>query len=247
MNYRERCYRNFVSSHWKYSHIFSQETYNLFAKASRKRLKGILPDDKEAKIIDIACGAGHFLYFLQQEGYINTRGIDLSEEQLEVANKMGVKNLEKADLFEYLPKHPQSFDLVVANDIIEHLKKDEVLEFLDIIYHSLVPGGQLLLGTVNAQSLFGASTVFIDFTHEQGFTTGSLAQVMRVCNFKDVEVYGEKPAAHDFKSAIRCGLWWCTKKILKAYVTIERGTGRKMWKHSDIFEPRIFAVGRKPK
>lgn len=134
---------------------------------------------------------------------------------------MGVKNLLKADLFEYLPEHPQSFDLIVANDIIEHLKKGEVLKFLDLIYESLSAGRRVLISTLNAQCLLGAKIVFIDFTHEQGFTPSSLSQVMRVCNFQDVTVYGEKPIVHDFRSAVRAGLWWCVEKLLKAYVTIE--------------------------
>jgi len=244
-DYRTRAYNVFVSKHWNYSHTFSKETYNLFARVSKKRFDGILPERKPVKIIDLACGAGHFLYFLQKEGYTDTQGIDLSEEQLEVANKMGVENLKKADLFDYLPKHPQSFDMIIANDIIEHLKKDEVLEFLDMIYNSLVPNGRVLICTINAQSLFGARTVFIDFTHEQGFTPISLSQVLRICNFEDVKVYGEKPIAHDFKSAVRAGLWWGANKMLKVYVTIERGSGRGLWKYFDIFEPRIFAVGKR--
>lgn len=245
MNYRARCYNAFVSKHWNYSHSFSKEAYDLFAGVSRRRFKDILPEDKDAKIIDAACGAGHFLYFLQSQGYTNTRGIDSSKEQLEMAAKMGVENLQKADLFEYLPQHPQNFDMIAANDIIEHLKKDEVLKLLDLIYQSLKPGGRALLATLNAQSLFGTTTLFCDFTHEQGFTPKSLSQVMRVCNFQDVVVYGEKPIVHDLRSAVRAGLWWCTKKLLKAYLTIERGTGRGMWKHDNILEPRIFAVAKK--
>lgn len=246
MNYRERCYQTYVSTKWQYTHSLSKEEYNLFSKVCEKRFKGILPEDKDTKIIDVACGAGHFLYFLQKEGYTNTLGIDFSEEQLETATKMGVKNLQKADLFDYLPEHPQSFDMIVANDIIEHLKKDEVLKFLDLIYQSLKPGGQALLATINVQSLFGTTTLFCDFTHEQGFTPKSLSQVMRVCNFQDVVVYAEKPIVHDLRSAVRAGLWWCTEKLLKAYLTIERGTGRGMWKHDNILEPRMFVVGRKP-
>jgi cyclopropane fatty-acyl-phospholipid synthase-like methyltransferase len=204
-----------------------------------------LPENKEARIIDVACGAGHFLYFLQQEGYTNTQGIDLSEEQLEVAGKMGVGNLQKIDIFEYLPRYSQEFDFIIANDIIEHLNKDEVLKFLDIIYASLKIDGKALISAPNAQALLGAGKVFIDFTHEQGFTPGSLSQVLCVCNFKDVKIYGEKPVVHDFKSAIRTGLWSGVKKILKFYSAIESGTGRGLWKYPVIFEPRIFAIGKK--
>ncbi len=244
-DYRERCYNSFISLHWGFSHNFSIKTFEHYAKVARKRFQVFMPPDKEAKIIDIACGAGHFLYFLQKEGYTNTLGIDLGEEQLEVAKNVGVKNLHKADLFQYLKEYPQSFDMIIANDIIEHLRKDEVLNFLDLIHNSLLPNGRVLISTINAQSLFGAKVVFVDFTHEQGFTQVSLSQVMRVCNFMDVKVYGEKPVVHDFRSALRAGAWWCVDKLLKAYVTIERGTGRGLWKHQDIFEPRIFTVGRK--
>ena len=60
-----------------------------------------MPNDKQAKIIDVACGAGHFLYFLQIEGYSNTLGIGLSEEMLKMAKRMGVENVQKANLFEF--------------------------------------------------------------------------------------------------------------------------------------------------
>lgn len=243
--YRARAYNEFVSKHWNYSHTFSTDAYDLFARVARKRFYGIIPDSKSARIIDLACGAGHFLYYLQKEGYTNTRGIDLSKEQLGMASQMGVKNIDHMDLFDFLPAHPQCFDMVVANDIIEHLSKDEVITFLDHIHRSLVPGGHVLICTINAQSLFGAGAVYVDFTHEQGFTATSLAQALRICNFENVEVYGEKPVVHDVQSAIRSCLWWCCKQILNIFVSIQRGTGRGLWKCHDIFEPRIFAVGRK--
>jgi 2-polyprenyl-3-methyl-5-hydroxy-6-metoxy-1,4-benzoquinol methylase len=246
MSYKDRCYNHYVSTHMNYTQTSSVEEYNFFAKISTKRFREFLPNNKKAKIIDVACGAGHFLYFLQKEGYKNTRGIDLSEEQLEVAKKMKVKNVRMADLFTYLPKHPQSFDMIIARDIIEHLKKDEVIELLNLVYQALKLGGKVLIGTPNAQSLFGASTTFIDFTHEQGFTPQSLSQILRVGNFEDVMVYGEKSIIHDFRSAIRAGLWWCIEKTIKLYIIIERGTGRGLWKRYDIFEPRMFAIAKKP-
>jgi SAM-dependent methyltransferase len=246
-DYRKRCYQNYVTTLWEIAHSFSKEEYDFLFRVYRKRFKTILPEDKKSRIIDIACGSGHFLYFLQKEGYMNTRGIDFSEEQLAKAQNAGVKHREKADLFEFLPRHAGSFDLITANDIIEHLKKDEVLDFLDLIFYSLAPGGQILISTLNAQSLLGARGIFIDFTHEQGFTPESLTQVMRVCNFEDVAIFGERPIIHDFRSALRAGLWWVLVQILRAYSIIEQGTGRRMMKFYHIFEPRIYAVGRKPR
>lgn len=245
MDYRKRCYESYVTTHWNYRHTLSKEEYELYAKVSKKRFKDILPTDKNAKIIDIACGAGHFLYFLQKQGYVNAQGIDLSLEQLAAAEKATVKNLQKADLFEYLAKHKKIFNMVISFDVIEHLTKEEVLKCLDLIYNSLLPGGKALVTVPNVQSLFGSSARYCDFTHEQGFTPASLSQVMRVCGFKGVSVYGEKPVAHDLRSSVRAGLWWCITNLLKFYSIIERGTGRNLWKRENIFEPRMFAVGEK--
>ncbi|MDD5439062.1 MAG: class I SAM-dependent methyltransferase [Candidatus Omnitrophica bacterium] len=243
--YRKRCYESFVSKHWAYTHSMSKEEYELYYRICLKRFKNVLPDNKAAKIIDVACGSGHFLYFLQKAGYKNTKGIDLSAEQLAVANKMGVQNLEQVDLFEYLAKHPATFDVIIANDIIEHFYKDEILKFLDALYAALKPGGMVVIATLNASSLFGANGMYIDFTHEVGFTPESFMHVMRVCNFEDVKTYGESPVVYDLRSGIRASLWWLMQKVVKAYLDIERGRGRNLWKRIDIFESRMFAVGRK--
>src|SRR4051812_43231134 len=41
-----------------------------------------LPKDKNAMILDIGCGDGNFVYWMQQAGYTNAHGIDLSAEQV---------------------------------------------------------------------------------------------------------------------------------------------------------------------
>jgi len=245
MGYRKRCYQTYISSHFRHLHALSDRELEHILKIYRKRFSRFLPEDKKAHIIDVACGSGHFLYFLQQTGYKNAIGIDLSKEQVEQARKKGINNVKKADLFKYLPKFSNYFQMVIANDIIEHLKKEEIIQFLDLIYTALKPGGTVIISTLNEMSLFGASLLHSDFTHETGFTPTSLWQVMSICNFKDIEIFGEGPVAYDFKSMARLFIWRCVKMALRLYMTIEQGTGRGIWKRRNIFEPRIFAVGIK--
>lgn len=216
---------------------------NIFSK----RYREALPADKNAEMLDVACGPGHFIFFLGKEGYKNSRGIDVSKEQVELAVKFGIAGVETADFLEFLPENPGKYDMITAFDIIEHLKKDEVVQFLDLVHASLKPGGSVLIGTMNASSLLGARNVFIDFTHETGFTPESLSQIMRVCGFETVNVRGEGPAVHDLRSAMRALLWGAVKKMLKLYKTIEAGTGRGMFFNDLIFEPRMFALGKKPR
>jgi 2-polyprenyl-3-methyl-5-hydroxy-6-metoxy-1,4-benzoquinol methylase len=246
MDYRERCYEAFISKHWSFSHDLSESAYDFFSLGYKKRYHRFLPHDKKAKILDIACGAGKFLYFLQKEGYHNTGGIDLSKEQIALAGQIGVENVWVDDLFSYLPTVERKYDMIIANDIIEHLTKEETMEFLDKIMAALKPGGSILISTPNAFSLFGAGRVFVDFTHETGFTSTSLAQVLRVCGFREVAIYGEEPIVIDFRSFTRNFLWNVMKKLLKYYVYIEEGTGRySTISDNFIFTSRMFAVAQK--
>jgi 2-polyprenyl-3-methyl-5-hydroxy-6-metoxy-1,4-benzoquinol methylase len=247
MEYRNRMYKSFISQHWTYTQQLTKDAFDFLATVYNKRFMPFLPKDKMAKIVDIACGSGHFLYFLQKEGYANTSGIDLSGEQIAKAKEIGVKNVQEGDLFEFLPKWSNEFDMIVANDIIEHFTKNEIIQFLDSIHAALKPHGLVLISTGNAFSLFGAGTVFVDFTHEVFFTPISLAQVLRACGFTDVEVHGEKVISRDLRSKMRQILWRAVSKLLLSYIYIEKGFGRKViTKDRDyILEPRMFAVAKK--
>jgi 2-polyprenyl-3-methyl-5-hydroxy-6-metoxy-1,4-benzoquinol methylase len=118
--------------------------------------------------LDVGCGGGEFLLFLQSLGYTNTFGIDLSPEQIELAKKQGLRDVEVAEAIEYLSKHKEKFALITAHDVIEHFPKEKMLPFLDAIYAALV-GGTVILSTVNAESPFGARHRYYDFTHEVAF------------------------------------------------------------------------------
>jgi 2-polyprenyl-3-methyl-5-hydroxy-6-metoxy-1,4-benzoquinol methylase len=224
-DYRQRCYRAY-DLYWGQFHSSSKEEFEFYTKVAKRKFLSFLPFTKSASIIDIACGAGHFLYFLKKVGYTNVYGIDLSEKQLKMARKMGVIEVEQADLFEYLPHCPGKYEMIIANEIIKHLTKEEVLKFLDTLYLALQPGGRVLIGTPNSASLFGATGICSDFTREQGFTPTSLTQVLGVCGFENVEIYGDGPVAHDFKSTLRVFLWKIVKGVLRSYLIVEGGQGR---------------------
>jgi len=244
-DYRKRFFERYITTHVEYVEKISQKSFDITAKIFQKHISRFLPDDKSASILDIACGEGHLLHYFQNQGYYKAQGIDLGSEQLKVARKMGVKNIEQADLFQYLKKYKDYFDLVTAFQIIEHLKKDEAVESLDLIYRSLKPGGKVLLSTPNAITLGGLWSSFGDFTHELMFTPRSLSQLLRVCGFLDVKIFGLEPVAYDLRSTIRIILRKVLKAILKFWFIIERGTGRSIWKSEPIFEGIILAVGEK--
>jgi 2-polyprenyl-3-methyl-5-hydroxy-6-metoxy-1,4-benzoquinol methylase len=246
MDYRKRIYDAYVSKSLKYTGPIDNVRYEGSIKYFRRRFMPFLPQNKDARILDLACGTGRFLYFLQKEGYSHAQGIDISQEAVDLAERMGVKNIEVGDLFEMLPHRKEEFDFIFAAEFIEHLRKDEVLGFLDLVHAALKPGGRTLMTTPNAASLFGARAAFFDFTHETAFTPQSLAEVFRVCGFENVMVYGAEPVVRGLLSGVRAILWKPLKAVVKAYLLIDGSTGFGVWNRGDILSHGIFVVGSRP-
>jgi SAM-dependent methyltransferase len=148
-----------------------------------------LPRDKDAAILDVGCGMGHFLYFLQKEGYTNYCGIDVSTSQVEFVRKNISRRVQLADAFDYLSGN-DLFDVIVANDVLEHIPKTKTLKFLGLVHDTLVTNGVLFIRTPNMSNPFSLSTRYMDFTHEVGFTRLSLEYVLSISGFDMIEIEG---------------------------------------------------------
>ncbi len=219
--------------------------YQMSRKVLKKMLGHVLPADRRSRILDVGCGPGFFMDFLQKEGYDNAIGIEINTKQVELAAKAGVKNVQQADLFDYLPQHRQEFDMVVASHIIEHLTKPEVLCFLDLIHGGLKTGGKVLIRVPNVASIYGSSSAF-DFYHETGFTPYSIKQVMSVCHFTDIIVKGEEPIIRGLKSLVRAVLWKCLKTARSLAKSIEIGSREaRLGIPQGIYENNMYAAGIK--
>jgi hypothetical protein len=108
--------------------------------------------------------------------------------------------------------------------LIEHLGKHEVLVFLQHVRDSLRSGGQVILQTPNAVSPFGCGHRYHDFTHEIAFDSSSLAQVLRLSGFQDIQFQETGPTVHGLKSAVRWVIWRCIRGLLQVWNLAETGT-----------------------
>ena len=72
------------------------------------------------RILDVGCGTGANLEMLKQYG--EAEGVDVSDDALEFCRKKGLK-VHKG-LAEELPFEDETFDLVTALDVVEHLDDD---------------------------------------------------------------------------------------------------------------------------
>lgn len=203
-------------------------------------LRGWLPTAREAPIVDVACGGGRLLRFFTQRGFTRVTGVDVSPEQVAMARRVHPEVLQ-ADVVEFLESHRDTFALITAFDILEHLNKDEVLRFLDACYGALRPGGQLMIQTPNADSSSGMSVRYGDFTHETCFTPHSLAWLLRLCGFDSVAAREQGPVPHGAASSVRYLLWRLLRLSLLARNLVETGS-----RGSGILTRVFIAQARKP-
>ena len=78
-------------------------------------------DNGSLQILDVGCGTGANLEMLAKFGAAT--GVDVSEDALEFCRKRGLERV-KQGLAEDLPFNSESFDLVTALDVVEHLDDD---------------------------------------------------------------------------------------------------------------------------
>lgn len=107
---------------------------------------------KEPRILDFGCGAGWLTNILSMFG--PATGVELSPVAIETARqRYPHASFFAGDGREW--KGDQSFDVVVAQEVLEHFERRE--QFFDTVADLLRPGGILILTTPNATTLAAMS------------------------------------------------------------------------------------------
>lgn len=240
MDYKSKFYSKYYSTHTKT--LYGEASISELKKQSifwKYYYKEFLTEDPESTILDCGCGNGLFVQWLQHMGFKNTYGIDISPEQVEIANQHGIKNITHADLFDFLKTKQTVYKVIFLSDVIEHFNKEEIISLLELVYNALKQGGSVIIKTPNGESPFAGRYRWGDFTHEVIFTWSSLNQLSKVTGFREVIFKPAGSVPHGLKSAIRYFLWKFIETFLRLYIIVE--TGQK----KGIFTQNIIACGVK--
>jgi 2-polyprenyl-3-methyl-5-hydroxy-6-metoxy-1,4-benzoquinol methylase len=171
-------------------------------------IRSHFPSDRAVRVLDLGCGYGGLLYYLEREGYRNARGIDLSQEQVQLSRRLGVHGVEVGDVRTFLSGcESASEDVICLLDVIEHFSRSECFDLLSEVRRVLAPGGICIGHVPNAGGVFGMRARYDDLTHEQAFTHSSLSMMFGTLNYAQVRCYEDKPVPHGLKSAARRVLW----------------------------------------
>lgn len=137
-----------------YSKVNQKELEGIQRERWKEQFKRLLPENQNLKILDIGTGPGFFTIILEELGYKNITGIDVSEKMIEVA-KENIQKYGKKDSSiqliqmdaQKLELKPESFDIIVSRNLTWNLEKPQQAysEWLRV----LKPNGSLLIFDAN--------------------------------------------------------------------------------------------------
>lgn len=190
----------------------------------RAHYSHLLPQDKNAKILEVGCGYGRYIAALSEMGYTNCYGIDLSSEQVAYAKTvLQLTNLEEADALDWLDGKDTMFDCILGLDILEHFQTDDLLKLGEKIYKALKPGGIVIFQVPNGMSPLNP-IIYGDLTHVRAFTPQSMQQFFLHVGFVPSGYFDIPPYVHGIKSAMQRAIWsGIVKPFLSIWVRILHG------------------------
>ncbi len=132
------------------------------ASENNKNLSLFLERDPKACVLDLGCDDGR-LVKERIESFVGTEniwGVDIDDKILGEAKKRGIKPFN-LDLNKPLPFKNDFFDIIQANQIIEHLHDTDT--FSEEIYRILKPGGYLVISSENLSSWHNLMALALGF------------------------------------------------------------------------------------
>ena len=166
-----------------------EKGYASFGKFYKRNYFQFMPVDKKTRTLVVSCGPGYLVKLMQAEGYTDVKGIDSDPVKVSFAVKHGL-NCQLANAFSFLRNNDQPFDLIFAEQEINHLTKEEIVVFLKLCKQNLTDGGTLFIHTLNgANPLTGSEALAQNFNHFNTMTEYSLKQVLQHTGFVNTKVF----------------------------------------------------------
>lgn len=150
---------------------------------------------QSAPLLDIGCGRGEWLNILKDSN-IPATGIDTNAASVQECSAQGL-NVSHADAITYLSNaKEQSLGAITLFQVLEHLPFATMVHLLRLALRALVPGGVLIAEVPNSETLsVGASTFWIDPTHERPLFPGLLEFLATEVGYTSVEGVYSSPLA----------------------------------------------------
>lgn len=164
----------------------------------KKHIRQFMKDFVEASgfqrgmsVLELGCGNGLFLRFLENIGAADFEAVDGDSRILDEIPPHLKDRVSISDFDTYFARvgTDRQFDRVVLFDVLEHFTADGAVALLRQIGAVLAPGGKVVVRVPNMSSPLALSMQYNDVTHLSAFTPGSLSQVGRSAGFPQVTFF----------------------------------------------------------
>lgn len=173
---------------------YDQKIDDYYAKI-RRDLLPYVPVLKDAKMLDVGCGAGNTLCYLKEAGIIREAvGVDFmdipdSNQRNPLIDRFVVADLQQ----QQLPLPPGHFDVLLCADVLEHL--NDPWQTLHYLKQFLRADGFLLVSVPNVREFRVLGKIFLrgdfsytpsgilDKTHLRFFCKKNIAALVREAGF----------------------------------------------------------------
>jgi 2-polyprenyl-3-methyl-5-hydroxy-6-metoxy-1,4-benzoquinol methylase len=187
MNYRKTLLKKYVSTGYSSQHSTERmiEDYRKNKTFFKYNYLDLIPNNKNVNILEVGVGFGQFMKFLKDYRYKSVSGVDASSEVVEFCINENLNVTLAEDFVEFFKNINDKYDVIIANDILEHFTKDELIDLLTNLKKCLNKGGSIIGKVPNASNIFtGSHSRYIDYTHELSFTETSLRQLFLALGYK---------------------------------------------------------------
>ncbi|OQY75933.1 MAG: hypothetical protein B6D44_00530 [Ignavibacteriales bacterium UTCHB2] len=234
-DFKENIYQKYYSYHTK--HLYGTVTLASIKKQFKSwkyYFSEYLPENKNIKILDAGCGYGGFTHWLNESGFNNTTGLDISKELIEIGHSLNIKNIVEENIFNYLENNYDTYDIIFCRDVLEHLKKEEVFNIFQLFKNALKENGKLVIQVPNGFSKNFGKIFYSDFTHETIFSEATLNQISFETGFKNLTVKEVTPVPKSLISSVRYVFWQLLKLKYKFIQLIETGSSDGLYSQNII-------------
>lgn len=129
---------------------YLRRVFDAAEEENRSAILDLLPERRGCSLLDLGTHDGAFTERVASSlGAARVAGIELIPAHAERARRCGI-DVVSTDLDDGLPYEDESFDVVHANQVIEHVRRTDA--FLREIRRVLAPGGAALISTNNMAS-----------------------------------------------------------------------------------------------
>lgn len=141
----------------------------------RKLFRSIINDldiNKRTEVLDVGTSTGTNLRLLNDMGFEHVTGLDNNLDAIRYCAEKGLGEVRHGDVVD-LPFSEESFSLVLATDIIEHI--DDDTRAIHELARVMTPGGKLLITVPTFMALWGHND---DMSHHKRRYTGSEIRIL---------------------------------------------------------------------